>query len=119
MNDDPLVITEPRVVNSAEHAISARFGLPVLKRGLVAGAELVFTGARFDYFGRRVPESLYVNVMFSGEYTRPQARWRLRYFGGVYNMLDEEQPNPVNPDYVHPAVPQYGREVRLGVSTSF
>jgi hypothetical protein len=115
VGDDPDEITEPRVVNSAEHAISARFALPVLKRGLAAGVELVFTGARFDYSGRRAPESLYVNMMLSGEY--PQ--WRLRYYGGVFNMLDEVQPNPVSPDYFHPAVPQYGREVRLGVSTSF
>jgi outer membrane receptor protein involved in Fe transport len=115
VDGDPDERTEPRVVNSAEHAISARFGLPVLKRGLVAGVELVFTGARFDYSGRRAPESLYVNMMLSGEYPP----WRLRYYGGVYNMLDEQQPNPVSPDYLRPAVPQYGREVRLGVSTSF
>jgi outer membrane receptor for ferrienterochelin and colicins len=111
--------TERRVVNSAEHAISARFGLPVLKRGLMAGLELVFTGARFDYSGGRVPESLYLNMMLSGELTQPQARWRLRYSGGVYNMLDERHPNPVSPDYALDTVPQYGREVRLGVSASF
>lgn len=54
-------------------------------------------------------------MMLSGEYPP----WRLRYYGGVYNMLDEQQPDPVSPDYLRPSVPQYGREVRLGVSTSF
>jgi outer membrane receptor for ferrienterochelin and colicins len=111
--------TERRVVNSAEYAISARFGLPVLKRGLIAGVELVFTGARVDYSGGRVPESLYLNTMLSGELTQPQARWRLRYYGGVYNMLDERHPSPVSTDYERPTVPQYGREVRLGMSVSF
>lgn len=85
----------------------------------MAGLELVFTGARFDYSGDRVPESLYLNLMLSGEFTQPQARWRLRYYGGVYNMLDEQHPNPVSPDYNLDTVPQYGREVRLGVSASF
>jgi len=117
--DIPGGTTEQRVVNSAEHAISARFGLPVLKRGLVAGVELVFTGPRLDYSGGRVPESLYLNTMLSGELTQPQARWRLRYSGGVYNMLDERHPSPVSPDYVLPTVPQNGREVRLGMSVSF
>ncbi|WP_224247811.1 PEGA domain-containing protein [Hyalangium gracile] len=106
---------EPHVVNSAEHAISARFGLPVLRKGLVAGTELVFTGARFDSTGLRVPESLYVNLMLSGQFTP----WRLRYYGGVYNMLDERRPNPVSPDFGRTTVPQYGREVRLGASISF
>ena len=115
MRDAPRVAIEQQLVNSAEHAISARFGLPVLKRGLIAGAELVFTGARLDYSGKRVPESLYANVMLSGEYSP----WRLRYYGGVYNMLDERHPNPVSPDYVRPTVSQYGREVRLGLSTAF
>jgi outer membrane receptor for ferrienterochelin and colicins len=109
------VVTEKQLVNSAEHAISARFALPVLRRELVAGAELVFTGARFDYRGDRVLESLYVNMMLSGEY----APWRLRYYGGVYNMLDERHPSPVSSDYGPSTVPQYGREVRIGVSTAF
>jgi len=115
VRDGPRGTTEQQLVNSAEHAISARFGLPVLKKGLVAGAELVFTGARFDYTGRRIPQSLYVNLMLSGQF-QP---WRLRYYGGVYNLLDERALNPVSPDYARPTVPQYGREVRLGMSTSF
>jgi outer membrane receptor for ferrienterochelin and colicins len=112
---DKELVTEARVVNSAEHVISARFGLPVLRKGLVAGSELVFTCARFDSTGQRVPESLYVNVILSGQY----APWRLRYSGGVYNMLDERRPSPISPDYERTTVPQYGREVRLGASLSF
>jgi hypothetical protein len=34
-------------------------------------------------------------------------------------MLDEQQPSPVSPDFVRATVPQYGREVRIGMSTSF
>jgi outer membrane receptor for ferrienterochelin and colicins len=108
-------VSEQQLVNSAEHAISARFGLPVLKKGLVAGAELVFTGARFDYSGRRIPQSLYMNLVMSGQFQL----WRLRYYGGVYNLLDERALTPVSPDYTRPTVPQYGREVRLGMSTTF
>jgi outer membrane receptor for ferrienterochelin and colicins len=115
VNEGPDGTTEQRVVNSAEHAISARFGLPVLKRSLVAAGELVFTGARLDFYGQRVPESLYVNLMISGEYLP----WKLRYFGGVYNMLNERPANPVSPDFARVTVPQYGREVRIGMSTSF
>jgi hypothetical protein len=85
----------------------------------MAGVELVFTGPRLDYSGGRVPESLYLNTMLSGELTQPQARWRLRYYGGVYNMLDERHPSPVSPDYQLATVPQNGREVRLGMSASF
>lgn len=112
---DGAEVSEKKLVNSAEHAISARFGLPVLKQGLVAGAELVFTGARFDYSGRRIPQSLYMNLVMSGQFKR----WRLRYYGGVYNLLDERALTPVSPDYSRPTVPQYGREVRLGMSTTF
>lgn len=107
--------TEQQLVNSAEHAISARFGLPILKQGLVAGAELVFTGARYDFSGRRIPQSLYMNLVMSGQF-QP---WQLRYYGGVYNLLDERALTPISPDYQRPSVPQYGREVRLGLSRSF
>jgi hypothetical protein len=119
IGNGPRGTTEGQLVNSAEHAISARFGLPVLNRNLVAGAELVFTGARFDYSGRRIPQSLYMNLMLSGQFQDPHQAWRLRYYGGVYNLLDERALNPVSPDYMRPTVPQYGREVRLGISTSF
>lgn len=114
-DDEQEEVTEKQLVNSAEHAISARFGLPVLKQGLVAGAELVFTGARFDYSGRRIPQSLYMNLVMSGQFQRG----RLRYYGGVYNLLDERALTPVSPDYSRPTVPQYGREVRLGMSMTF
>ncbi|MHB8874378.1 MAG: PEGA domain-containing protein [Myxococcaceae bacterium] len=103
------------LVNFPEHVVSGRFLWPVLGQSLRAGTELVFVGARSDRTGERIDESLYWNVMLSGEHPK----WQLTYFGGVFNIIDERLPDPVGPDLIPASVTRSGREVRVGFSRRF
>ncbi len=103
------------LVNAPEHNISARFVQPVFERLLSAATELVFIGPRKDYGGNELPPSLSWNVVLSGTYEP----WKLRYFAGVFNVLDEKRPDPISPEYSSLTALRYGRQVRVGLSRWF
>ncbi|MBI3184522.1 MAG: TonB-dependent receptor [Myxococcales bacterium] len=103
------------LINSPEHNIAARLSWPILSQALLASTEMVFLGARKDRDGARIPETMQWNLVLSGDYLP----WRLHYYGGVMNLLDERRADPLGPDTLLSQVPRYGRQVRVGFSRSF
>jgi outer membrane receptor protein involved in Fe transport len=101
--------------NFPAHVVSARFLWPVLGPALRASTELVLVGRRNDRYGRRVDGTMYWNVMLSGEHVP----WRLTYYGGVFDLLDERRPEPVGPDFLPATAARFGREVRVGCARRF
>src|SRR6185436_9427042 len=82
------------------------------------GNELQLDAARHTRAGERVEDAVIWNITASGEY-RP---WRLRYFAGLFNLLDVRGYGPgypVGPEVPSPTVPRYGRSARLGLSLGF
>jgi hypothetical protein len=68
--------------------------------------------------GARVEDAALWNVTLTGEY-RP---WHLRYFAGLFNVLDVRgyaAGIPVGPEVPATTVPRYGRSARLGASIAF
>lgn len=80
--------------------------------------EVLYDIGRRDRDGERLDDALIWNVSVSGDF-RPLG---LRYFAGVFNVLDVVGPRtgfPVGPDLPSPTVARYGRQARLGVSYRF
>jgi outer membrane receptor protein involved in Fe transport len=82
------------------------------------GNELVIDVGRHTRDGVRVEDAVLWNVTLTGEH-RP---WRLRWFAGLFNVLDVHGYGPgfpVGPEVPSPTVPRYGRSARLGLSLAF
>jgi outer membrane receptor protein involved in Fe transport len=66
----------------------------------------------------RVDDAVMWNLSLSGEHRA----WRVRYFAGLYNILDVRGYGPGYPssrDFRFATVPRYGRSLRAGVSLGF
>jgi outer membrane receptor for ferrienterochelin and colicins len=104
--------------NAPSNAASLRALTSLLAPYLRLGNELLVEVGRHTRDGARVDDAFLWNVTLSGEH-RP---WRLRYFAGLFNLLDVHGYGPgypVGPEVPSPTVPRYGRSARLGLSLSF
>jgi outer membrane receptor protein involved in Fe transport len=102
--------------NAPDYQASLRVFYPLLGAALRIGNEMIFDMQRHLANGDVTPNALTWNVSLSGEYRR----FRLRYFGGVFNLLDDRTGYPVGGEV--PAgltVPRYGRTVRAGLAFTF
>jgi len=66
----------------------------------------------------RVDDALLWNVSFSGEFRA----YRLRYFAGLFNLLDVRDARtgfPTSVDYPPLLIPRYGRSMRAGLAVAF
>lgn len=110
-------------LNAPELMFKLRLLRPLVGPSLRLGSELVLDAgrpfrqddpvlAKVDY---RTDNALLWNVTLSGVY-RP---YRLRYFAGVFNLLDVRDARsgfPTSVDYLPHLIPRYGRSVRVGLS---
>jgi outer membrane receptor protein involved in Fe transport len=99
-----------------EHVASLRAVHPLLGSALRVGSEAVFDINRRTIDGEFAPNALIWNVTLSGEYRA----MRLRYFAGVFNVLDDRSGYPVGAEVASGiTVPRYGRQGRAGLAFTF
>jgi outer membrane receptor for ferrienterochelin and colicins len=113
--------------NAPALVAKARVLYPLVGRSLRLGTEIVLdSGRHFDWpansdhvpSDNRVEDALLWNLSLSGEY-RP---YHLRYFAGVFNLLDVHDPRagfPTSVDYRLTLIPRYRRSVRAGLAWMF
>jgi outer membrane receptor protein involved in Fe transport len=104
--------------NAPSNVASLRALTALLAPYLRLGNELIVEVGRRTREGQRVEDAALWNVTLTGEYRR----WRLRYFAGLFNLLDVRGYGPgipVGPEVPSPTVPRYGRSARVGLSLAF
>jgi outer membrane receptor protein involved in Fe transport len=106
--------------NAPDHLAALRAIYPLIGAALRLGNEVIFDVGRRTVDGNLGPDSLLWNVTFSGEY-RP---WRMRYFAGLFNVLDDRTGYPVGLEVGAgptgaPVVARYGRSARMGLAFAF
>ena len=113
-------------LNAPETMVKARVMCPLVGTALRLGSELVLDAGR--HFrpddpaqlpgDNRVDDALLWNVSFSGEFRA----YRLRYFAGLFNLLDVRDARtgfPTSVDYPPLLIPRYGRSMRAGLAVAF
>jgi outer membrane receptor for ferrienterochelin and colicins len=104
--------------NAPQALASLRWLYPLIPERLRLGSELLLDSGRRTRAGRRLEDALIWNVTLSGAY----APWRLRYFGGLFNVLDVNERwtgFPTGLEVPAPTVLRYGRSGRIGLQVSF
>jgi len=105
--------------NTPTHVASVRFIYPVAGAMLRVGTEMVLDVARATIDGGVAGDALTWNVTLSGN-THVGARVRLRYFAGVFNLLDDRTGYPVGNEVLSGiTVQRLPRTARLGLAGSF
>jgi outer membrane receptor for ferrienterochelin and colicins len=113
-------------LNAPQLLVKARVLRPLAGPILRLGSEVVLDSGRpyrqtdqalagIDY---RTDDALLWNVSLSGTYRA----YHLRYFAGVFNLLDVHDARtgfPTSVDYLPNLIPRYGRSVRAGLSLGF
>ena len=112
-------------LNAPETMVKARVLCPLMGPALRFGSELVLdAGRHFRHEDsallgdNRVDDAFLWNVTLSGEYRA----YRLRYFAGLFNLLDVRDARtgfPTSVDYPPILIPRYGRSMRAGLAASF
>ena len=113
-------------LNAPDTMVKARLLCPLVGPGLRLGSELVLdSGRHFRHTApsepaadNRVDDALIWNLSFSGE----NRAMRLRYFAGIFNLLDVHDTRagyPTGVDYPLALVPRYGRSLRAGLAWAF
>jgi hypothetical protein len=98
------------------HLAALRVIYPIVGSFLRVGNEIIVDVARHTSDGDVAPDAFTWNVTLSGEH-RP---WRLRYFAGIFNLLDDRSGYPVGTEVASGlTVPRYGRTARLGLAFAF
>jgi outer membrane receptor protein involved in Fe transport len=113
-------------LNAPETMVKARVLCPLVGTALRLGSELVLDAGR--HFRQDDPaqlpgdnrgdDALLWNVSFSGEFRA----YRLRYFAGLFNLLDVRDARtgfPTSVDYPPNLIARYGRSMRAGLSVAF
>jgi outer membrane receptor protein involved in Fe transport len=110
----------PRALpNAPTHVAALRFVYPLLGATLRLGAEAVLDVGRPTAAGDVAPDALLANLTLSGE-ARVSRRVRLRYFGGLFNLLDERAGTPVGAEVAAgPTIARQARSGRLGLALAF
>jgi outer membrane receptor for ferrienterochelin and colicins len=107
------------LANAPTHVAALRFLTPLLGAALRLGAEVVVDVGRSTVAGDVAPDAALCNVTLSGD-AHVGARLRLRYFGGLYNLLDERAGTPVGREVAAGAtVAREARTARLGLALAF
>jgi outer membrane receptor protein involved in Fe transport len=104
--------------NAPSTVASLRSLTALLGSYLRLGNEVVVDVGRHTRDGVRVEDAVLWNATLTGEHRR----WRLRWFAGLFNVLDVHGYGPgfpVGPEVPSPTVPRYGRSARLGLSLAF
>jgi outer membrane receptor protein involved in Fe transport len=102
--------------NAPAHLGALRVIYPLVGSLLRVGNEIVVDVGRHTADGDLAPDAFSWNVTLSGEH-RP---WRLRYFAGIFNLLDDHSGYPVGTEVGSGlTVPRYGRTARLGLAFAF
>jgi outer membrane receptor protein involved in Fe transport len=92
---------------------------PLIGVGLRVGTELVVDVGRPTVTGDVAPDSMLWNVTLSGE-AHFGRRLRVRYFGGVFNLLDDRAGYPVGTEVASgPTVARMPRTARVGLALAF
>ncbi len=92
---------------------------PLVGAGLRVGTELVVDVGRPTVAGDVAPDSMMWNVTLSGE-AHFAHHLRARYFGGVFNLLDDRSGYPVGAEVASgPTVPRLPRTARVGLALAF
>jgi outer membrane receptor for ferrienterochelin and colicins len=114
------------LVNAPATLFKARMLWPLMGPTLRLGSELVLDGGRHfratdpsqPASATLVDDAVIWNLSLSGSY-HP---YGVRYFVGIFNLLDVRDPHsgyPTSVDYPLPLVPRYGRTMRAGLSWSY
>jgi outer membrane receptor for ferrienterochelin and colicins len=104
--------------NAPSTVASLRAVTALLGPYLRLGNEVIVDVGRHTRDGVRVEDAVLWNATLTGEH-RP---WRLRWFAGLFNVLDVHGYGPgfpVGPEVPSPTVPRYGRSARLALSLAF
>jgi outer membrane receptor for ferrienterochelin and colicins len=104
--------------NAPVHLVSVRSVYALVPALLRLGNEMVYDAGRYTREGERLDDAIIWNVTASGEY-RP---WRLRYFAGIFNLLDVRSYSsgfPAGEEIPFATVPRYGRSARVGLSFAY
>jgi outer membrane receptor protein involved in Fe transport len=92
---------------------------PLVGPSLRVGTELVVDVGRPTVAGDIAPDSFLWNVTLSGE-AHFARRLRVRYFGGVFNLLDDRSGYPVGTEVASgPTVARMPRTARVGLALAF
>ena len=113
-------------LNAPETMVKARVLCPLVGHALRLGSELVLDSGRHfrqtdptqPAADNRVDDAVLWNLSFSGEYRA----YHLRYFAGIFNLLDvrdERTGFPTSVDYPPNLIPRYGRSMRASLSLAF
>ena len=107
-----------RFTNAPELVAALRWLYPLVPERMRLGSEMVLDVGRRTRTNERLEDAFIWNVTLSGAYPP----WRLRYFVGLFNLLDVRQPRagyPVGPEVPLLTVPRYGRSARLALQLAF
>jgi outer membrane receptor for ferrienterochelin and colicins len=113
-------------LNAPLTTAKARVLCPLAGQALRVGSELVLDSGRHfrptdpaaPAGDDRTDDALLWNLTFSGAHRA----YHLRYFAGVFNLLDVRDARtgfPTSVDYPPNLIPRYGRSVRAGLSFAF
>jgi outer membrane receptor protein involved in Fe transport len=107
------------LANSPTAVGALRVIYPLLGAGLRLGTEVVVDVGRPTVAGDIAPDSMMWNVTLSGE-AHFARRLRLRYFGGLFNLLDDRAGYPVGTEVASgPTVARMPRTARVGLALAF
>jgi outer membrane receptor for ferrienterochelin and colicins len=107
------------LANAPTEVAALRFITPLLGAALRLGTEVVVDVGRATVAGDVAPDAVLCNATLSGD-ARLGTRVRLRYFGGLYNLLDDRAGYPVGTEVAAgPTVARAPRTARLGLALAF
>ncbi len=105
--------------NAPTHVASLRFIYPLVASALRLGTEMILDVGRTSIDGVVTEDALTWNATLSGD-LRFAHGWRMRYFAGVYNLLDDRTGYPVGAEVASgTTVARYPRTARMGLGWSF
>ena len=105
--------------NAPTHVAALRFIYPLAGTALRLGTEMILDVGRSTIAGDVTDDALMWNATLSGD-LRFSHGWRMRYFAGVFNLLDDRTGYPVGAEVASgPTVARYPRTARLGMAWSF
>lgn len=105
--------------NTPTHVASLRFIYPVAGAALRVGTEMVVDVARPTVDGGVAGDAFTWNVILSGS-AHMGSRLRVRYYAGVFNLLDDRTGYPVGAEVsAGPTVARLPRTARFGLAGTF
>jgi outer membrane receptor for ferrienterochelin and colicins len=107
------------LANAPTHVAALRLVYPLVGAALRVGTEVVVDVGRATVAGDVAPDATLWNVTLSGD-AHFGHRFRVRYFGGLFNLLDDRAGYPVGSEVASgPTVARLGRSARVGLALGF